>query len=147
MSGKKNEKVMAQLDKLVTLHPDAPLLFNLSVEKQPLVISAIMTQLSIKVGLKTWGEKVRKSMKSEMRQLHLREKFEPRHRHELLAKEKVKVLESHMFLKLKIDCKIKGLAVAGGKKQRDFISKEESSSPTVATEAVLISCVINAQEH
>ena len=32
-------------------------------------------------------------------------------------------------------------------KKRDFISKEESSSPTVATEAVLISCAINAQEH
>ena len=77
MSGKTNEKVMPQLEKLVTLHPDAPLLFNFSVEKQPSVLSAIMTQLSIKVGLKTWGEKVRKYMKSEMRQLHLREIFEP----------------------------------------------------------------------
>ena len=52
-----------------------------------------------------------------------------------------------MFLKLKRDCKIKGREVAGGNKQRDFISMEESSSPTVATEAVLLSCVINAQEH
>ena len=86
-------------------------------------------------------------MKSEMRQLHLRETFEPRHRHKLPAKEKVEVLESHMFLKLKRDGKIKGRAVAGGKKQRDFISKEEASSPTVATEAVLLSCVIDAQEH
>ena len=77
MSGKTNEKVMAQLYKIVTLHPDAPLMFNLSVEKQPSVVSAIMTQISIKVGLKTWGEKVRKYMKSEMRQLHLRGIFEP----------------------------------------------------------------------
>ena len=77
MSGKTNEKLMAQLEKLVTLHPDALLLFNLSVEKQPSVLSAIMTHLSIKVGLKTWGEKVRKAVKSEMRQLHLRENFVP----------------------------------------------------------------------
>ena len=123
MTVKTYDKVMAQLDKLGTLHTDAHLLFNLSVEEQPSVVSAIMTQLSLKVGLKTWGEKGRKAMKSEMRQLHVRDTFEPRHRHELSAKEKAEVLESHMFLKLKRDGKIKGWAVAGGKKQRDFIRK------------------------
>ena len=55
MSGKTYEKVMTQLDKLGTLHADAHMLFNLSVEEQPSVVSAIMTQLSLKVGLKTWG--------------------------------------------------------------------------------------------
>ena len=82
-----------------------------------------------------------------MRQLHLRDTVEPQHRHELLAKERPEVLESHMFLKLNIDGKIKGQAVTSGNKKRDFISKEEASSPTVATEAVLLSCVIDAQEH
>ena len=66
-----------------------------------------MTQLSLKVILKTWGEKERKDMKLEMKQHHLRDTFEPRLRHELPAKEKPEVLESHMFLKLKIDGKIK----------------------------------------
>ena len=64
MSGKTYEKMMAQLDKLGTLHPDEHLLFNLSVEEQPSVVSEIMTQLSLRVGFKTWGEKGRKSMKS-----------------------------------------------------------------------------------
>jgi hypothetical protein len=36
--------------------------------------------------------------------------------------------------------------VAGGNKQRDYISKEDASSPTVATEAVLLLCIINAME-
>jgi hypothetical protein len=36
--------------------------------------------------------------------------------------------------------------VAGGNKQRDYISKEDASSPTVATEAVLLSCIIDAKE-
>ena len=53
MSGKTYAKVIAQLDKLGTLHPDAHLLFNLSVEEEPSVVSEIMTQLSLKVGLKT----------------------------------------------------------------------------------------------
>ena len=52
-----------------------------------------------------------------------------------------------MFLKLKGDGNIKGRAVAGEKKQREFIIKEEASAPTVATEAVLLSCVIDTQEH
>jgi hypothetical protein len=36
--------------------------------------------------------------------------------------------------------------VAGGNKQRDNISKEDASSPTVATEAILLSCIIDAKE-
>ena len=52
-----------------------------------------------------------------------------------------------MFLKEKRDSAIKGRAVVGGNTQRDFISKEDSSSPTVATKAVLLSCIINAEEE
>ena len=58
-----------------------------------------------------------------------------------------KVLESHMFLKDKIDGEIKGRSVAGDNKQRDYISKENASSPTVATQAVLLSCIIDAEEE
>jgi hypothetical protein len=36
--------------------------------------------------------------------------------------------------------------VAGGNKQRDYISKEDASLPTVATEAILLSCIIDAKE-
>ena len=86
-------------------------------------------------------------MKSDMRQLHVRDTFEPRHRHELLTKKKAEVLESHMFLKLNRDGKIKVHEVAGGNKQRVFIIKEELSSPTVSTAAVLLSYVIDAHEH
>ena len=57
------------------------------------------------------------------------------------------VLESHMFLKEKRDRAIKVRAVAGSNKQRDYISKEDASSPTVETEAVLLSCIIDAEEE
>ena len=53
------------------------MLFNLSVEEKPPFISSIMTQLSLKVVLDTWGEKGTKAMKSDMKQLHFRETFEP----------------------------------------------------------------------
>ena len=80
---------MAQLDKIGTLHPDAHLLFNLSVEEQTSVVSEIMTQLSLKVRLKKWGEKGMKAMKSDMKHIDLHDTFEPRHRHEMPTKEKI----------------------------------------------------------
>jgi hypothetical protein len=52
-----------------------------------------------------------------------------------------------MFLKQKRDGKIKGRTVAGGNNQRDYIAKEDASSPTVATESVLLTCIINAEEE
>ena len=52
-----------------------------------------------------------------------------------------------MFLKQKKNGDIKGRTVAGGNKQRGFISKEDSILPTVSTEAVLLSCIIDAEEE
>jgi hypothetical protein len=39
-----------------------------------------------------------------------------------------------------------GNAVARGNKQQDYISKEDASSPTITTEAILLSCIIDAEE-
>ena len=52
-----------------------------------------------------------------------------------------------MFLKEKRDGKIKFINMAGGNMQRDFIYKEYSSSPTVVKKAVILSCIIYAQEE
>ena len=104
-----------------------------------------MTQLSLKAGLKQWGEKENNAMQSEMKQLHFRNTFETRHRSDLNENEKAEVLDSHMFLKQTRDRNIKGRTVASGNKQRDFISKEEASSPTVATKAVMLTVLIEAQ--
>ena len=52
-----------------------------------------------------------------------------------------------MFLKEKRDRKIKGRTVAGGNKQHDYISKQDASSPTVATESILLLCIIDAKEE
>ncbi len=51
-----------------------------------------------------------------------------------------------MFLKEKRDGKTKARTVAGGNKQRGYTQKEDASSPTVATESVLLTCVIDAEE-
>jgi hypothetical protein len=51
-----------------------------------------------------------------------------------------------MILKQKRDGHIKGRTAAGGNRQRDYISNEDASSPTVAKEAVLLSCIIDVEE-
>ena len=83
---------------------------------------------------------------SKMKQLHLRDTFKPLHWKEMTSKQKASMLESHVFLKEKRDGTIKGHKAAGGNKQRDFMSKEDVSSPTAATEAVLLSCITDAEE-
>ena len=147
-SGTKYAFATTQLEYQGVLNPDAHMFFNDSVQDQmePDVVAAIMTQLTLKAGLKEWKGRATDAAQNEMKQLHFRDTFKPMHWKELTHTQKATVLESHMFLKEKRDGTIKGRTVAGGNKQRDFISKEEASSPTVATEAVLLTCIVDAEE-
>ena len=58
----------------------------------------------------------------------------------------MKVLESHIFLKENQNGYIKGRTVAGGSKQRAYIPKEDTHSPTVATKSVLLTCIFDEEE-
>ena len=49
-----------------------------------------------------------------------------------------------MFLKRKRSGKMKGRGCADGRPQRDYITKEESSSPTVSLYTLMASCVMDA---
>ena len=51
-----------------------------------------------------------------------------------------------MFLKKKLCGRIKGRSCADSRKQRVYISKEESSPPTVTTEGMMLSGILDAME-
>ena len=68
-------------------------------------------------------------------------------RHDMTYEESQMVLDSHTFFKQKRDSKIKGWKVAGGKKQRKYIPKEDDSSPTVIPEPVLLTSIADAKEN
>uniref|UniRef100_A0A7S2W0X4 Reverse transcriptase Ty1/copia-type domain-containing protein n=1 Tax=Eucampia antarctica TaxID=49252 RepID=A0A7S2W0X4_9STRA len=51
-----------------------------------------------------------------------------------------------MFLKKKRSGIIKGRGCADGRKQRLYLNKDDVSAPTVATEALLITCLVDALE-
>jgi hypothetical protein len=92
-----------------------------------------MTQLSLRAGLREWDDKAKDPAQGEMQQLHMRTTFKPVRLEDLTPTQRKSIIESHMFLKQKRDESIKARTVADGNKQRDFILKEDSSSPTVAT--------------
>jgi hypothetical protein len=147
MTCSKYSYAVNQLETQGVLNPDAHMFVQDDFyQAEPDVVAAIMTQLSLKAGLKEWGDQAFTAARSEMTHLHLRNTFKPKHWRELSQVQRQTVLESHMFLKQKRDGKIKGRTVAGGNKQCDYISKEDASSPTVATEAVILSCIIDAKE-
>jgi hypothetical protein len=111
------------------------------------VIGMIMAQLSTKkAAIKKWGNEAKFAISKEMKQLHWRNSYTPRHWHSLTKKQKEQILESHIFVEQKRDGKIKAQTVIGGNKQHDYITKEDVSSPAVTAEAVMSTCVIDAQE-
>jgi hypothetical protein len=138
---------VTQLQENNVLYPDTHMFMQHDFyQAESDVVASVMTQLSLKAGMKQWGDKALNAVTSEMRQLHFRDTFKPKHWKELSHTQRQMVLESHMFLKEKRDGKIKGRTVAGGNKQRGYIPKEDASSPTVATESVILSCIIDAEE-
>jgi hypothetical protein len=64
----------------------------------------------------------------------------------MTIKEKEQVMESMIFLVKKEDKRLKARARANGSIQQKFIKKEEASSPTVATESILLTGIIKAKE-
>jgi len=72
-------------------------------QAEPDVVVTVMTQLSLKAGLREWGDKGYQAAYAEMKQLHMRNTFVPKHYHELTPYQKQTILKSHMFLKEKRD--------------------------------------------
>ena len=120
MSGSKYSYAVMQLEIQGVLNQDAHMFVQKKFyQSETNVVASLMKQLSLKSGLREWGDKDYTAGKSEMKLLYFRNTFKPKHWRELTHTQPHAVLESHMFLKEKKDEAIKGRAVAGGNNQRD----------------------------
>jgi hypothetical protein len=82
--GSKYSYAVTQLDTQGVLNPDVHMIVQDDFyQVEPDVVAAIMTQLSLKACLKEWGDRAFTASRSEMKQLHLRNTFKPKHWHEL----------------------------------------------------------------
>jgi hypothetical protein len=111
------------------------------------VVEMVMIQLSLEAALKQWGKDAKTAVEAEAKQLHWRNSFRPVHWKDVDKERWKQILELHVFVKKKHTGQIKARKVAWGNKQRDFISKENASSPTVAMESVLLTPLVDAQEN
>ena len=105
-----------------------------------------MEKMSVKAALKIWGSDAETVGVAEASQLHWRKTFIPRKHADLTPDQQERILESHMFIVKKRKGEYKARLVASGSKQRDYLTKEEASSPTVLTESVLLTAIIDAKE-
>jgi hypothetical protein len=111
------------------------------------IVEMVMAQVSPNAALKKWGKEAEESVGKEMKQLYWQNSFKPMHWKFLTAKQRKKVLESHIFVKRKLDGILKAQQVAGENKQQGYITKEDTSSPTVSLEAVLLTCIVDANKN
>ena len=110
------------------------------------VTKYMFTQMTADAGIKKHGVAVDALIK-EFAQLHDKKVFEGLHPKALSADEKKDSLPSINLIKEKRDGKIKGQSVADGQKQHKMFSKDQITSPTVSTDALLMTLIIDAMEE
>ena len=115
--------------------------------RQPRNYDHLFTQYSVKKGLQIFGQAGNNAIIKELQQLHNLKVITPVDASSLSSEDKSGALQYLMFLKQKRCGAIKGRGCADGRKQRTYLSKEDTSSPTVAIESVFLSCVIDANEN
>ena len=104
-------------------------------------------QMPMKKGLKVFGNLGVEAVRKEMQQLHDRGVLKAVYKSDLTWDQVRKALGYLMYLKRKRCGKIKGRGCADGRPQRAYIDKEDSSSPTVSTDAVFYTAIIDAVER
>ena len=112
-----------------------------------MVFSQMFLQHNLHEGLKKYGNIGHDAALGELTQLHLRNAFKPRYASELTSIEKKKALGTIVLIEEKRDGRVKGRAVADGRKQRGDIPKEDAASPTTSLEAIILTSMIEAQEN
>ena len=97
-------------------------------------------------GLKKFGQRGKAAAGKELDQLHRRTCFTPIDISTLTPEEKRKAMEALMFLTEKRDKSIKGRMVYNGKPTREWLSREDSASPTAALESIMLTAIVDAKE-
>ena len=98
-------------------------------------------------GIKVFGERGVSAAKEELKQLHDRTCWRAIAVRELARQERERAMECLMFLTEKKTNDIKGRLAYNGKPTRDWITREDKSSPTAHTESILLTAGIDALQR
>ena len=114
-----------------------------SVEGQGM---SLVQQYVPEKGLKIFKKKGEKLVHKEMKQLDNQTWYLPLMLQDIMAAEKMQAQDTIVLLTKKWGGTIKARSVYNGKDTRDWISKEDSASPTVSQESIMIIAVIDVKE-
>jgi hypothetical protein len=106
-----------------------------------------MTQKTATAGIKKHGQAAVDALLQEFCQLNSKNVFEPLDASTLTASQKQEALCAVTLIKDKRSGKLKGRTFANSWFQRSKYTKEETTSPTVSTDTLMISLVIDAKEQ
>ena len=98
-------------------------------------------------GIRIFGEKGKEGAMKELKQLHSRKCFGPIAVEALTKIERDRAQQALMYLAEKRDGTIKGRLVYNGKPTREWLGKEESSSPTVGLDSLFLTVMIDGKEN
>ena len=98
-------------------------------------------------GLKEFGDEGITGTKAELKQMVRRTCFKAIAVAELTRQERIRAQEGLMILTRKCCGTVKGRLAYNGKKTRDWITKEDKSSPTVLNESIMITSAMDAFER
>ena len=105
-----------------------------------------MVQLSIKAAEREFGAiRTDNACWAEVKQIHMRNSFVPKHWEELTPKKKSNILESFIFVQEKRSGVDKGRIAINGAMQRGHLTKEEASLPTAFTESIILTSIVDAK--
>ena len=111
-----------------------------------LVLAHVMTQMSAKAGIKKHGKAAENAMLAEFSQLETLSVYQPVHAHSLTPEQRKSALRAINLIKEKRCGKLKGRTVADGRSQKNLYNKADIASPTVATDALMLTILVEAHE-
>src|SRR6056300_1355 len=108
---------------------------------------SFIQQYYITKGLKVFGDRGHEAAMKELKQLVERNCWKPIDVGKMTPSEKQKAVDAMMLLAKKNDGTIKGRCVFKGSETRDWLSRENTASPTASLEGICSTCVIDAHEE
>ena len=156
-SGSQNDAISTQNDAISTQTPShehntrgklgiRPTQYD-KVYGQDYTFAVALTQMSAKRGIKRFGQMAVDALAAEWKQLDSLSVFKPRKFASLSKIERRGALRTVQLIKEKKDGRIKGRTCVNGSRQRLYTAEEDASSPTVSTEALLLTAAIDAAER
>ena len=106
----------------------------------------LLSQMGVNKGIKVFGQNFIDTVSKEMQKFNDREVIIPKNPSQLTKEERHRDLTYLMLLKDKCDSTIKRRGCADGRRQRIYMAKDQTSSPTISNEARFLTLTIDARE-